>query len=207
MLECSVHLRVVAVRKVCQPPRSLPVVDYYGLSSQGHHCANTRRPRDAPDGAGSCRDAAEAHLGPGGNGWALPKPCLGLTAAGRAVPKRGDLQPSPPHGSRRKGTREGGHGQSAGSPRCCGDSWVRFSCVLLQLQPDVGFFFLIKWKLSTKTFCPRGIQILNVLLITVCKTFRKIYGNTFTEKKSDYSCLKMLFWHLNFMNHPVWPNC
>lgn len=67
-------------------------------------------------------------------------------------------------------------------------------------------WFWIKWKLSTKTFCPRGIQILNVLLITVCKTFRKIYGNTFREKKSHYSCLKILFRYLNFMNHPVWPN-
>lgn len=25
-------------------------------------------------------------------------------------------------------------------------------------------------------------------------------------EKSNYSCLKMLFWYLNFMNHPVWPN-
>lgn len=43
-------------------------------------------------------------------------------------------------------------------------------------------WFWIKWKLSIKTFCPQGIQILNVLLITVCKTFRKIYGNTFRKK-------------------------
>lgn len=66
--------------------------------------------------------------------------------------------------------------------------------------------FWMRWNLSTKTLCPQGAQILNVLLITVCETFRKIYGNTFRGKKSNHSCLKILFWYLNFMNHPVWPD-
>lgn len=164
-------------------------------------------------------------MSPGCSGWnpagMLPKPTSGrglmiepLQSLALAWPLPAKLSPregpaaEPPAwllpGPRRKGMREGGHKRSAGSRHCCCDSRVRFSHVLLQLQPDV--IFLIKWKLSTKTFCPQGIQILNVLLITVCKTLRKNYGNTFREKKSNYSCLKMLFWYLNFMNHPVWPN-
>lgn len=144
------------------------MIPWFKLSSQGHHCANN----PGYDGPRMLQESSRAHLG---RGKCLSPQNFALSWSQTRFPEPNSALPSP----RGNGVREGGHQQSLGSHHVVVIAGERFSHVLLQLQPDGIFFSWIKWKLSTKTFCPRGIQILNVLLITVCKTFREIYGNMF----------------------------